>query len=117
MRDVIYSDEVMDRLDKLKENLIEYQGEKKGKKTLCEIVDRIEELAVFPGKGLPVSERFNVNCNPAWHVLYIPMNYYIYKWDDEHVYILKMYDYREDIMQRLFGTSMRSLESIKYWGE
>ena len=44
MRDVIYSDEVMDRLDKLKENLIEYQGEKKGKKTLYEIVDRIEEF-------------------------------------------------------------------------
>ncbi len=93
------------------------QGEKKGKNTIKEILDAIENLGIYEKIGDNIRERFHVECPDNWYLLYVNKNYFVFSKTEQTINVLKMYDYRQDFIHDLFGVEMRSKESKEYWGE
>ena len=116
MREIIFETEVQNKLQDLKKYLVEIQGEKKASKTIKELIESLETLDINDF-GYNMREKFNIDCPSDWFIYYSHMNYFIYSKSETKITFLKMYDYRQDFLQDLFGISMRSLESIKFWGE
>lgn len=49
--------------------------------------------------------------------LHAEHHYIFYRISQNHLLISDIYNERENFMQKLFGISLRALESIDYWGE
>lgn len=47
----------------------------------------------------------------------IEYNYVFYRVDDDIIYVVAIYNEREDFMWKMFGITLRTQESIDYWGE
>ena len=77
----------------------------------------IDNLGIFDSIGSNLKEKYNIDCPDNWYLLYVKMNYFIFSKNSDKIVILKMYNNREDFLFHLFGTEMRSQESIMYWGE
>lgn len=117
MRKVIYSDIVKSKLKSLKDRLIVIQGMKKGTKTIKSIVSMLDSLGEFAEKGVPIKEKFDVDCPTNWYLIYSNRNYFVYSITEKQINVLEMYDNRQDFMNELFGIEMRSFESIRFWGD
>lgn len=117
MRKVIYSDAVKSKLKSLKNRLIVIQGVKKGTKTISSIVSILDNLGEFADTGIPIREKYDVDCPPNWYLLYCNRNYFVYSKSDKQISVLEMYDNRQDFINELFGIEMRSFESICFWGD
>lgn len=117
MLTVIYSEEVKCKLKSLKDELVIIQGQKKGTKIIATIVSVLDSLGQFPDVGIPINERYDVECPDNWYLLYSNKNYFVYSKTDERINVLEMYDNRQDFMNELFGVEMRSSESKRFWGE
>ncbi len=114
MKDVIYSDSVIKKLKILQNVLEEVYGKKKSNKILKQITERLDGLGAI-NKGETVKERFGIDCD--YMFLYSKPNFFFYKVYSDRVDILEMFNEKEDFICILFGISMRSQESIDYWGE
>lgn len=117
MRTVIYSETVKGKLKSLKDRLITIQGEKKATLTISAIVSKLDNLGEFADIGIPIKEKYNVDCPSNWYLIYSNRNYFIYSKSDEQINLLEMYDNRQDFINELFGIEMRSFESISFWGD
>ena len=49
--------------------------------------------------------------------IFVNHNYFVYRVEDEKVIVVQIFNEKEDFMQKLFGISGRTQESIEYWGE
>lgn len=114
---MIYSDIVKSKLKALKDKLITIQGEEKATKTIRTIVSNIDNLGEFTDTGIPIKQKYDVDCPWNWYLVYINRNYFIYSKSDEQINVLEMYDNRQDFINELFGIEMRSFESISFWGD
>lgn len=99
----------------LQEYLNEQFGESVSNKVLTSLAEAMENLGVFPEKGIRISEMYDLDTD--YHYLFSNHNYIVYRFNDEQVVVLEMFDERQDFMNTLFGISGRSQESIEFWGE
>ena len=113
---VLYENEVKLKLKSLKDEMIGIQGDNKGLKTFKKIVNTVDNLELFSNTGVPIKEKFDLNCPDNWYLLIVGQNYFIYSITDT-INILKLYNEKEDFIYDLFGISMRSQESMDYWGD
>lgn len=116
MKNVIIETEVQYQLSDLKDKLINTQGDKKGHKTFNEIISVIDNLEKYD-IGTNLKDKYNIDCPDNWFLLYVKQNYFIFSRTKTEVNVLKMYSNKQDFLFHLFGISMRSQDSIDYWGD
>jgi plasmid stabilization system protein ParE len=103
------------KLKKLKQDLVERFGEETALGTVSLIMREIHLLADHEELGIDISGLYDVDT--PYRYLFSNHNYFIYRLEDEAVVIVNMFHEKEDYMQKLFGCSGRTQESIDYWGE
>lgn len=104
---IYYSPSVREKLRLLRESA--------GRKTIGIILGAVDDLSTNP-KKCPTVENFIDIPNP-YRVLHVEHRYLFYRIKDEAVYIVEMYHEKENFMWKMFGVSLRTKESIDYWGE
>ena len=57
--------------------------------------------------GIPAPYRF----------LHVEQNYAFYRIESDTVYVVDIYNEREDFMWKMFRVNLRTPESIDFWGE
>ncbi|MGN0344494.1 MAG: type II toxin-antitoxin system RelE/ParE family toxin [Lachnospiraceae bacterium] len=118
MLDLQYSKVVQQKLMELKTHLVQISGEKRGTKQLHELVAAIENLAMFPQTGIPISILHDVEPEfQKYYVLIRPRNYVIYYIEDQNVIVAELYDYREDYANQFFHVRTTNNEEDRFWGE
>lgn len=118
MYEIIYSPIVQEKLAALKVKLIELCGEKVGKKRFIEVIDGFEIRLTFSNTGIPIKTMYDVEAEfEHYFIIYSHKNYFLYYIDDDKVYVMEMYDEREDFARTLFGIVTTSIETLEYWNE
>ena len=96
-----YSPEARDKLCQMKKE--------EGIKRVSLIMKGIRNLSDYP-RQCPTIER----------VLGISSSYYtyiFYRVENNTIYITALYSERENFIQKMFGISLRTSESLEFWGE
>lgn len=52
-----------------------------------------------------------------YRYIYVAHNFVFYRIGKGNIYIVDIYHERENFVEKLFGVSLRSRESIDFWGE
>ena len=104
---ILYSPDVREKLNSLKR-----QGRMD---TVKRIVEEIDGLGETPYK-YPSIERM-LDIPSPYYALHEAHFYVFYRVENDVVYVTDMYNEKEDFMWKMFGISLRTQESIDYWGE
>ena len=115
MKKLVYSPDYKAKSKDLKKYLDLHFGENVRKKTLRKIADRLHLLQKYEDMGVAVRAVFGVETDYCF--VFVAHQYVFYRIDAERIYIINMYNEREDFMQQLFGIQTISQESEDYWGE
>ncbi|MCR4716524.1 MAG: type II toxin-antitoxin system RelE/ParE family toxin [Lachnospiraceae bacterium] len=115
MKKIEYSPLVNNKLNKLKNWLIEHFSDEKTIEIITAIISDAERLAQHEKSGINISEMYDIDTN-YWYI-FTHQHYLIYRIETDRIIIVQMFHEREDFMKSLFGMSGRTQESIDYWGE
>lgn len=103
----MYSQDASDRLRQIKSD--------SGTKVAAAITKGIRNLSDNPRKCPTIERILGIQC--PYYILHIAYNYVFYRIDDQIIYVTDIYNEREDFMWKMFGISLRTQESIDFWGE
>ena len=78
---------------------------------MAEIKKRLTSLKEFPTQGMSVRAMFGVDSD--YEFISVSHNYIFYFQDEKIIYIVNIYDDREDFMYKLFGIRTASEETIE----
>lgn len=118
MYEIIYSPTVKEKLEILKDRLIGLCGDKMGIQRLSEVIDSFEVRLAFSNTGIPIKTMYDVEAEfEHYYIVYSRKNYFLYYIEDNTVYVMEMYDEREDFARTLFGIITTTQETLDYWGE
>ena len=118
MYEIIYSPVVQEKLAALKLKLVEMCGENVGIKHFSQVIDGFEVRLTFSNTGIPIKTIYDVEPEfEHYFVIYSHKNYFLYYIESDKVYVMEMYDEREDFARTLFGIVTTSKETLEYWGE
>ena len=53
----------------------------------------------------------------SYYFLHIEYTYIFYRVENNTIYITALYSERENFLQKMFGISLRTSESLEFWGE
>lgn len=106
MYEIIYSPIVQEKLSVLKSKLIELCGEKMGTKRFLAVIDGFEIRLTFSNTDIPVKTIYDVGIEFE--------KYYI---DGNAVYVMEIYDEREDFARTLFGIVTTTQGTLDFWEE
>lgn len=115
MKKVEYSQIVRRKLKELRQNLRTEYSEEFSKTVIENIMKAMANLGDYENIGKSVYEMFGVECDYSY--IFVCHNYFFYRTVDDRIFIVEMFNEKEDFMQQLFGISTISQESIDYWGE
>lgn len=107
MRKLVYSSCYRKKLSEIKKYLDIQFGEKLRKKILREITDRLHQLQKHAESGVSIKELYGINTE--YRYVFVAHNYVFYRIDTDSVYIVNIYNEREDYMMKLF-TITREME-------
>ena len=110
-----YSQIVRRKLKSLKLYLSEQYGEDFAKAAVKKITYRARDLQENPDLGVDLSAKFEIDT--SFRVLFANHNHLFYYIDKETIIFAEMFGEKEDFMNKLFGISGRTQESIDCWGE
>ena len=82
------------------------------KKGYAKITKSIRGLVGTPHKGSAVESMLG-----SILFLHVEHHYIFYRVEKDIIFILDIYNEREDFMQKMFGLKLRTQESQDYWGE
>ena len=71
------------------------------KKTLKKLDEQIHMLQTYENMGISVRQIYGVDCD--YLCIYAVKNYVFYRVDGNAIYIVSMYNEKEDFMQKMFG--------------
>ena len=118
MYEIIYAPIVQEKLAALKGKLIELCGEKIGLKRLTTVIDGFETRLTFSNTGIPVKTIYDVEPEfEKYYIIYSHKNYFLYYIEGNEVYVMELYDEREDYARTLFGIVTTTQETLDYWDE
>ena len=101
MKKLVYSPDYKEKIVKLRQYLDLRFGMEVRKKTFKTINNRIHLLQRFESMGISVREVYDIDCD--YFCVYVAKNYVFYKFDSDTIYIVNIYNEREDFMQKMFG--------------
>lgn len=77
---------------------------RKRKARLQKVIDDFEIRLTFSNTGLPIKNLYDVEAEyEKYFVVFSNKNYFLYYIDDKKVYVMEMYDEREDYARDMFG--------------
>lgn len=115
MKKIEYSQIVRRKLKALKIRLTGQFGAEVSTKAIKQITDAVRGLEQFEKKGVAISSLYDIDCD--YRYLYVGHNYLFYRIETQKIIIVEMFDEREDFMNKLFGITTTSQETIDYWVE
>ena len=85
---------------------------------MARVMSAVDNLELFPEAGIPVKMIYDVEAEfEKYYILYTEKNYFFYYIEENVVYIVEMYDEREDIAAKFLGIHTTSKETLDYWNE
>ena len=115
MKKLKYSPDYVEKMRELKKYLDFQFGGDVRKKVIKEIGSRVRSLRENEQIGISVREMYGVDTDCL--CVFVAKNYVFYRIEPDCIYVVNIYNEREDFMMDLFGISGRTQESIDYWGE
>lgn len=115
MKRIVYSPDYKEKLGTIRDWLDLRFGKNTRARHMAEIKKRLASLKELPTQGMSVRAMFGVDSD--YEFIYVSHNYIFYYQDDKTIYIVNIYDDREDFMYQLFGIQTTSEETDQYWRE
>lgn len=109
MKKIVYSQDYRENLEVIRDWLELRFGKNARTKHMSEIKKRLTSLKEFPSQGMSVRVMFGVDSD--YEFIYVSHNYIFYYQDEEIIYVVNIYDEREDFMYKLFGIRAISEEA------
>ena len=113
MKRIAYSPDYKEKLETIREWLNLRFGKKTCAEHMSKIRQRLTSLKEFPNLGISVRAMFGVDSD--YEFIFVSHNYIFYYQDEEFIYIVNIYDDREDFMYKLFGIRNFSDETGQDW--
>ena len=110
-----YSPDAGDKLKEIRAQVTESYGKEVAAKTVSKIMKEIKGLTNNLQKG-PSVEVLLGRPTP-YRVLHVGQNYVFYRIESAAIYVTDIYNEWEDFLRRMFHISLRTQDSIDYWGE
>ena len=102
-----YSPDARDKLRKIKSDT--------NAQFVSKIITAIKKLKDNPRKCPTIENMLGIPS--PYYFLHAVHNYIFYRIEEEIIYVIDIYNEREDFMWDMFGIRLRTDESIDYWGE
>lgn len=115
MRKIDITPKALADLENLKEYLDKEYGITKEKEILKAIFKDIKTLAKYPDVDIKLFERFEITTD--YKCFCSHKNYIFYRLEDDSLKVIRILDEKRDFLYVLFGITMRSDESMDYWGD
>ena len=115
MKSIKYSPDYKEKIRELRKYLDNHFGTEVRVRTMTELNGRIQMLRQHERSGISVREALNVDSD--YYYIYSVHNYVFYFFDHEEIFIVNIYNEKEDFMWKLFGIKTISEEGEDYWGE
>ena len=115
MKKLEYSQIARQKLKELQGDLLQKFGEAFAKKSVKRMTTAVRRLEQFADSDVQIAEMYDIDTD-YWYI-FVNHNYFVYRVEDEKVIVVQIFNEKEDFMQKLFGISGRTQESIEYWGE
>lgn len=115
MKKIRYSQDYKEKISKMRRYLDAQFGNARRLEIFNTINRRIKSIREHEDIGISVREMFNVDTD--YQYIYAAKNYIFYRIDETDIYIVNIYDEREDFMWKLFGIRTLSQETEDYWKE
>lgn len=110
-----YSHIARNKILAIHDDLTQKYGEEFAKKTISIIMKKLRHLEDHCQSGIRIAEWYDIDTD--YYYVFVKRNYFIYRIDEDRVIIVQVFHEKQDFMQKLFGISGRTQESIDYWGE
>ena len=107
MKEIVYSPAYREKIRELRIYLDFQFGEEVRKKVFSNIDQKINTLQSFENLGASVRDLFGIDVD--YRAIHVEKNYVFYVTDNERIYILNMFNEREDYMRKMFGISWGDL--------
>ena len=115
MKKLVYSPDYAEKMRGLKKYLDLQFGVEIRKKVIKSIGNRVRSLREHEKLGVSVRDMYGVDSDCL--VIFAQRNYVFYRIESDSIYIVNIYNEREDFMMDLFGIHTTSEETEDYWGE
>ena len=115
MKKLKYSPDYTEKMRELKKYLDFQFGGDARKRVIKKIGNSVRSLRENEQIGISVREMYGVDTECL--CIFVAKNYVFYRIEPDCIYVVNIYNEREDFMMDLFGISGRTQESIDYWGE
>lgn len=113
MKKVMFSPEAKEKIVRIREEIVFKYGSKTARRIISKMMSAFGELQMFENKGPSVESIIGVPCD--YRILYVQHNYAFYRVEQDTIWIVDLYNEREDFMWKLFGIRTISLETEDYW--
>ena len=108
MKKLRYTPDYKEKLHSLRKYLDFQFGENVRMEVLSSISKQIHALQTHERMGLSVRDMFGIDCD--YYYIYVAKNIIFYRYDSQYIYIVNMYNEREDYIQKMFGSLSRLQE-------
>ena len=115
MKKLKYSPDYIEKMRELKKYLDFQFGGDVRKKVIEEIGNRVRSLREHEQIGISVRDMYGVDTDCL--CIFVAKNYVFYRIEPDSIYVVNIYDEREDFMMDLFGIKTTSQDTLDYWGE
>ena len=115
MKKIKYSQDYRDKIRIIKKDLDTRFDKDVRLAVFKKINDRIQSIKENEEIGISVREMFGVDTD--YQVIYAAKNYIFFRIELEEIFIVNIYNEREDFMWKLFGIRTTSQETEDYWKE
>ncbi len=115
MKKLLYSPDYTEKIKNLKIYLDNQFGSDVRKRVIKDIGIKVRSLRDNENIGYSVRDMYGVDTDCL--CFFIRKNYVFYKVDADCIYIINIYNEREDFMRNLFGIRTASDETEDYWNE
>lgn len=113
MKRLLYSPDYTDKIRILKHYLDTRFGPRVRKQIVRDIGTQVRALRENENLGYSVRDMYGVDTDCL--CFFIRKNYVFYKVDKNSIYIINIYNEREDFMMNMFGIKTSSEDSEEYW--
>lgn len=110
-----YSPDASDKLKKLKKQIAASYGSDMATKIVSKIMREIRDLQDNPEKGSSVESILGIPT--PYRFLHVEKNFVFYRIETDTIYVIDIYNEREDFLWRMFRVNLRTQDSIDFWGE
>ncbi len=114
-RKIVYSEAALSKRKAIKQDIKEKYGKERADAFSRHISETIAKLKQFPEMGVPMREKYGLDCD--YYMFFMERNYFIYRITEDMIMMLEIFNEKEDFMYQLFGIVSTSQDTLDYWGE